>query len=146
MSELDPTSDPNSSTTPAPRQDPSFYKSKRKREVFARQVQAFLDASDEVDIDQEIVDDILQGFDGELHFDGDVEVDIEDDNEPGTEARFNLENEDDDGIELEKDDNEDASDLDVSQEEGKSYLAFVFPRMRLYIRRDNFCCNSSFLR
>lgn len=50
----------------------SSHKAKR---IHALQAQVFLDASDEVDIDEEIAEDILQGFDGYL-IDGEEEVDI----------------------------------------------------------------------
>lgn len=51
-------------------------KSKRWRETHALQVQAFLDASDEVDIDEETAEDILQGFDGYLAESEGEDVDI----------------------------------------------------------------------
>lgn len=57
-------------------QSDSFPKSKRSRETHALQVQAFLDASDEVDIDEEIAEDILQGFDGYLDDGEGEDVDI----------------------------------------------------------------------
>lgn len=60
-------------------------KSNRRHAVHALQVQAFLDAADEVDIDQEIVDDILQGFNGKLNIGEDGDVDIESNVNPSPE-------------------------------------------------------------
>jgi hypothetical protein len=54
----------------------SFLISKRWRETYALQVQAFLDASDEVDMDEEIAEDILEGFDGYLDDNEEGDVDI----------------------------------------------------------------------
>jgi NAD-dependent histone deacetylase SIR2 len=85
--------------------------------MYALQVQAFLDAADEVDIDQEIAADILQGFDGDLHggeFDDDL--DIEADN---TRTAINAQEDDEEDKDWEGGDDDDDSDLDAFEEEGE---------------------------
>ncbi|KZP30481.1 DHS-like NAD/FAD-binding domain-containing protein [Athelia psychrophila] len=57
----------------------STEKSRYRREAYASQVQAFINAADEVDIDEETIDDILDGFDGEIDAmeEGGSDVDVE---------------------------------------------------------------------
>lgn len=57
----------------------STEKSRYRREAYASQVQAFINAADEVDIDEETINDILDGFDGEIDAmeEGGSDVDVE---------------------------------------------------------------------
>jgi len=91
-------------------------KSKRQREVYTLQVQAFLDAADEVDIDQDIAADILQGFDGDLNNGIYDEVDVEANRESSTGAAINMLDDEEDRDWGDGDD--EGSELDALGEEG----------------------------
>jgi hypothetical protein len=90
-------------------------------------VQAFLDAADEVDIDQDIATDILQGFDGDLNNGEDGEVDVEADGEMSAVADIYVQDSDDDkeDRDWEGGDDEGSSELDAFQEEGEGVLILV---------------------
>jgi hypothetical protein len=106
-------------TRPSSR-DSSSPKSERQREVYALQVQAFLDAADEVDIDEETAMDILQGFDGDLHIGEDDEVNVEVDGEPNTSTEINELDEN-----WESEDDGASSEHDMHEEEGKNIAVLM---------------------
>jgi NAD-dependent histone deacetylase SIR2 len=102
--------------TQPPSKDPSFTKSKPQRDVYALQVQAFLDAADEVDIDQEIATDILQGFDGDLQGN---EIEIEADGKANADYAINVHKSDEEDSDLGDAGDDDSSELDAYEEEGE---------------------------
>ena len=112
-------SEPTHDITQPSSRDPASPKSKRQREVYALQVQAFLDAADEVDINEEIAMDILQGFDGSLHIGEDDREYVEADGEPNTSTEIN---EQDESWESGGDD---TSEHDMYEEEGKGIVILV---------------------
>ena len=77
------------SNGPSSKQDPptlvledgASKRSSRRRQAHVLQVQAFLNAADEVDIDEEVENDLLDGLEGDLNLSNEIEVDIEDDNQ-----------------------------------------------------------------
>jgi NAD-dependent histone deacetylase SIR2 len=83
-------------------------------------VQAFLDAADEVDIDEETAMDILQGFDGDLHIGEDDEVNVEVDGEPNTSTEINELDEN-----WESEDDGASSEHDMHEEEGKNIVVLM---------------------
>ncbi|KAF7983747.1 hypothetical protein HWV62_19721 [Athelia sp. TMB] len=105
--------------------------SKYRREAYALQVQAFINAADEVDIDEEIIDDILDGFDGPIRgLDGD-DVDVESEencNAPAGADTSEQEEEADAEPEGSEEDPDDERDRLADQEEG------VVPHLVVYIR------------
>ena len=76
-----------SANGPSPEQDPltledgALNRSTRRRRAHILQVQAFLNASDEVDIDEDIEKDLLDGLESDLDLGDEIEVDIEDDDQ-----------------------------------------------------------------
>ena len=58
-------------------------KSTRPCQAHVLQVQAFVNAADEVDIDDEIAKDLLDGLEGDINLGDEIEVDIEDDQDSG---------------------------------------------------------------
>lgn len=111
-------------------------KSKRQREVHALQVRAFLDAADEVDIDQEIAVDILEGFDGDAggaDFDDEVDVEADEESSTGT-ALVNTPENDDDDEDWEGADDDDSSEADMLEEKGEVSVIFSSIFVRVYGR------------
>lgn len=82
MSQVTANAPPSNPSPPtAALKDGAPSQSTRRRQAHALQVQAFLNAADEVDIDEEIAEDLLDGLEGDINFGDEIEVDIEDDNE-----------------------------------------------------------------
>jgi hypothetical protein len=91
--------------------------------VYALQVQAFLDAADEVDIDEDITADILRDFDGNLHNDEDGEVNVDVDGEPN--VGIAMGGQDGEDKDWESEDDDASSELDVLEEEGEGVVVLV---------------------
>jgi hypothetical protein len=84
-------------------------------------VQGFLDASDEVDIDQEIVDDILDGFDGYLNDCEEEDVDVD----GGKETLMPDEQDDGGNSDWKGSDDDGESGLDVPEDEGVCFFRHI---------------------
>lgn len=52
------------------------HKSRYRRDTYALQVQAFLNAADEVDVDEETIEDILDGYEGKIDLLEEEDVDV----------------------------------------------------------------------
>lgn len=51
---------------------------RRPSSIYALQVQAFLDAAEAVDVDADVVEDLLEGFVGDIHSDSNDDTDVVD--------------------------------------------------------------------
>lgn len=98
--------------------DPISKKLKRQRETYSLQVRAFLDAADEVDIDQDVATDILEGFEGDINDDEGNEVDVEADGELSTNTAIYSEDDDDNDNGWKVGDDDEDPESDAQEEEG----------------------------